>query len=102
MSLEVAAMIERYLEGGDHSGFGRRNPFDKFSGGGGAAGLAKALAAHVTVDDCPDQDTRYSAMLFGQLLQLRFAPLFLFFRLPRLLLPLRSFLFLRLLEFFRP
>ena len=67
MSLEVTAMIERYLEGGDHSGFGRRNPFDKFSGGGGAAGLAKALAAHVTVEDCPDQDTRYSAMLFGQL-----------------------------------
>ena len=31
MSLEVTAMIERYLANGDHSGFGRRNPFEKYS-----------------------------------------------------------------------
>ena len=41
-------------------------PFRKYSGGGGAAMFAKALAAAVEdVDDCPDSDTRYSAQLFG-------------------------------------
>jgi hypothetical protein len=60
-------MIKAYLDGGDRDGFGSRNPFDNFSGEGGTEGLAKALAVDVKTSDCPDEDTRFSAMLFGKL-----------------------------------
>ena len=63
---EVEDAIAKYLKGGDRSGFGARDPFRKWSGGGGVDNVAKTLAAGVTdVDDCPDSDTRYSAQLFG-------------------------------------
>ena len=68
MSLEVVAALRKYLEDGDHSGFGSRDPFRRFGGGGSAEGIAKTLAREdMTVDDCPVDDTRYSAMLFGEL-----------------------------------
>jgi hypothetical protein len=60
-------MIKTYLDGGDRDGFGARNPFDNFSGEGGTEGLAKALAVDVKTSDCPNEDTRFSAMLFGKL-----------------------------------
>ena len=41
-------MIAQYLAGGERSGFGRRDPFRKFSGGGSVDGLAKLLAVGVT------------------------------------------------------
>ena len=69
MSLSVCvAMIKSYLTGGDREGFGGRDPLAGYSGGGGADGLAKALANNVTVEDCPDSsDSSYSALLFGKL-----------------------------------
>ena len=61
-------MIKSYLTGGDREGFGGRDPLAGYSGGGGADGLAKALANNVTVEDCPDSsDSSYSALLFGKL-----------------------------------
>ena len=60
-------MISAYLGGGERGGFGTRNPFDNYSGDGGTDGLAKALAVNVKTADCPDEDTRFSAMLFGKL-----------------------------------
>ena len=67
MSSDCVVMIKAYLDGGDRDGFGSRNPFDNFSGEGGTEGLAKALAVDVKTSDCPDEDTRFSAMLFGKL-----------------------------------
>ena len=68
MSAEVIEAIVAYLAAGDRSGFGRRDPWRKICGGGGVTALATALAKDVTdVDDCPDEDTEYSAMLFGKL-----------------------------------
>ena len=65
---EVERAIAAYLDGGDRAGFGTRDPFRRFTGGGGAEGVAKALALSVKdVDDCPDDDTRYSAQLFGMI-----------------------------------
>ena len=61
--------VRKYLAGGDHDGFGGRDPFAGFSGGGSAEGVAKALAAHVTVNDCPDgTDSRFNAMLFADVI----------------------------------
>ena len=63
---EVERAIKAYLDGGGRTGFGSRDSFRKYSGGGGAATFAKALAAAVkTFDDCPDSDTRHLAQLFG-------------------------------------
>ena len=67
MSSDCVAMIKAYLEGGERDGFGARNPFENFSGEWGTDGLAKALAVDVKTSECPDEDTRYSAMLFGKL-----------------------------------
>ena len=67
MSSECVTLISKYLAGGERDGFGRRDPFRRFSGGGAAEGLARLLASGVTEDDCPDEDNRYSAMLFGSL-----------------------------------
>jgi hypothetical protein len=67
MSSDCVAMIKAYLDGGERDGFGARNPFENFSGEGGTDGLAKALAVDVKTSECPDEDTRYSAMLFGKL-----------------------------------
>ena len=67
MSSDCVVLIKAYLDGGDRDGFGARNPFDNFSGEGGSDGLAKALAVDVKPSECPDEDTKYSAMLFGKL-----------------------------------
>ena len=67
MSSVCVGMIKAYLEGGDNAGFGSRDPFRKYSGGGGCDGLGKALAESLTEDDCPDSDSRYSAILFGKI-----------------------------------
>ena len=67
MSSDCVVMIKAYLDGGDRDGFGARDPFVNFSGEGGTEGLAKALAVNVKTSDCPDEDTRFSAMLFGKL-----------------------------------
>ena len=64
---DCVVLIKAYLEGGDRDGFGARNPFDNFSGEGGSDGLSKALAVNVKPSECPDEDTKYSAMLFGKL-----------------------------------
>ena len=58
--------MRKYLAGGACDGFGGRDPFAGFSGGGSAEGLAKTLASGVTAHDCPDgADTRFNAMLFA-------------------------------------
>ena len=67
MSSVCVDLLKAYLEGGDNTGFGNRDPFRKYSGGGGCDGLAKALAESLTEDDCPDSDSRYSAILFGKI-----------------------------------
>ena len=48
MSSDCVDAISTYLKGGDRAAFGEgKDPFKKFSGGGGTEGLAKALAADV-------------------------------------------------------
>ena len=67
MSSDCVDAISSYLKGGDRAAFGDgKDPFKKFSGGGGTEGLAKALAADVDgVEDCPDGEERSAAMMFG-------------------------------------
>ena len=60
-------VISAYLDSDYREGFGGRGPFAGYSGEGGADGAAKALAVDVKEVDCPDEDNRYSAMLFGKL-----------------------------------
>ena len=48
MSSDCVDAIMAYLRGGERAAFGDgKDPFKKFSGGGGTEGLAKALAADV-------------------------------------------------------
>ena len=68
MSSDSFTLIKEYLLGGYREGFGVRNPFESYSGDGGVDGLAKALAVNVKAVNCPDEDNRYSALLFGRLL----------------------------------
>ena len=68
MSSDSFTLIKEYLLGGYREGFGVRNPFESYSGDGGVDGLAKALAVNVKAVNCPDEDNRFSAMLFGRLL----------------------------------
>ena len=67
MSSDCVDALTRYLKGGDRASYGDgKDPFKKFSGGGGVEGLAKALAADVDgVEDCPDGEERQAAMMFG-------------------------------------
>ena len=51
---EIVEALTEYLDGGERAGFGGRDPFTQYSGGGGAKGIAEAIA--VTVDNkeaCP-------------------------------------------------
>eukprot|EP00964_Phaeocystis_antarctica_P115418 scaffold79387_cov72-Phaeocystis_antarctica.AAC.1 len=68
MSSDCVTLIKAYLLGGYREGFGPRDPFASYSGDGGLEGLAKALAVNVKAVNCPDEDNRYSALLFGRLL----------------------------------
>ena len=68
MSSDCVTLIKEYLLGGYREGFGPRDPFASYSGDGGLEGLAKALAVNVKAVNCPDEDNRYSALLFGRLL----------------------------------
>ena len=67
-STDVVEKIARYLEGGDFDDFGGRDPFRKVSGGGGLRGMANLLSVKVEdVEDCPEGDNQYSAMLLGHI-----------------------------------
>ena len=69
-SATTRARVIDYLKGGNQRGFGRHDPWNRFGGGGGNV---EAVAKAVTVDDtltegdCPDDDTPFSAMLFGKM-----------------------------------
>ena len=69
-SATTRTRVVEYLKGGNQRGFGRHDPWTRFGGGGGNV---EAVAKAVTVDDtltegdCPDDDTPFSAMLFGKM-----------------------------------
>ena len=67
---EICAAITSYCNGGSREGFGRRLPYKKACGGGGLDTLVTtvlAVSPGLELDDCPDDDTEYSALLFGRL-----------------------------------
>ena len=59
MSSPKGRVIE-WLKGGNQAGFGRHDPWARFSGGGGVEAVAKAVTSDETLteQDCPDEDTK--------------------------------------------
>ena len=56
-----------FLEGGERSQFGTRDPLRTVIGGGGVDALAKLLAANTEdADEIAEDDTDYHLLLFGQ------------------------------------
>ena len=69
MADEIEKRLTTYMAGGDRAGFGGREPLKKAVGGGGLKALAKALTCTVQdVDDCPEGESNYDAIQFGQII----------------------------------
>ena len=65
---EICEAVTAYLRGGDRQGFGRKDPFRRAVGGGGLPSLVEQITENVTdLQECPDEDTQFSAILFGKM-----------------------------------
>jgi len=64
---EILDSLREYLEGGDQSGFGAKEPWAGLSSDGGLEAMLEKIAVNVaSIEECPDEDCALSAMQLGQ------------------------------------